>query len=727
MSIYKLLLLITGQDAGASAALRKVRGEVEGTTKDADLLTTALKGLTLAGMAIAAKGAVDLVWQLGQAGAEALRTEASFDLLAQRIGETGDSLLTTLHIAADNTVSDMELMRTTAGLLASGLQTSAEDIALAMEIARLKAQQFSISTAEAYNRLLTGTRKFSVEMLDEIGINLKAESVYKRRAEALGKVASELTDAERAEALWIAALEDGRRELEQYGGAVDDGKTKLEQAQVALANLRTEAEKRIAPIVIEVSIGVGGVGASIDDALKTWDILTILDKANRAYTAALLEGKDAQAAYNAVILEGLGGAEALARAQQELAEGELRTALAARDAADARVLAALQAENFSEVEYDLARAEQQAAIEHVRVATAAVNLAGSEQQVVAATDAATAAAERHRDALIAEIAAANDLEGALGRLEVQLYAQAGSRGAAAGFLPGDIMEMWREGGDPAAGFYQRAQDEIRELQQVQEDLADSTRLSLGRASDSWEDYRTSIRSAVEAALTPTSVTALDIGLAGIGEYVDKWDEDARRLDAIAARGFAELEAHPDWAGILKIPENVLRAGEDALKSWAQQTSEDVRNLFRPDLLVDNLDAAVRAVEEYLQQQAARETSIEMITRAAIEKGVTPEDAKMMVADMFGDTELAGETMATNVIGGMMVALEGQSVVGEFGLYLETDANKNKGVLMDAGILVWGMVELGMKEAMYSTNWPKEIAALVSPYVVKQLEEMGYFE
>ena len=384
----------------------------------------------------------------------------------------------------------------------------------------------------------------------------------------------------------------------------------------------------------------------------------------------------------------------------------------------------MQAENFSEVEYNLARAEQQAAIEAVRATTAAVNLAGGEREAAVATDEAAAAANRHRDALIAEIAAANDLEGALGRLEVQLYA---TQGAKAGFLPEDMMEMWREGGDPAAGFYQRAQDEIRELQQVQEDLADSTRLSLGRASDAWEDYRTSIRSAVEAALTPTSVTALDMGLSGIGEYVDKWDEDARRLDAIAARGFAELDAHPDWAGILKIPENVLRSGEEALKSWARQTADDVRNLYRPDLLVDNLDAAVRAVEDYLQKQAARETSIDMITRAAIEKGVTPEDAKMMVADMFGDTELAGETMANDVVGGMMIALEGRSVVGEFGLYLETDANKNKGTLMDAGMLVWGMVELGMKEAMYATNWPKEIAALVSPYVVKQLEEAGYFE
>ena len=96
MSIYKLLIQILGQDAGASGTLRRVRGEVKQTESSVDLLKTAFQGLAVAGLLHTARRAADVIWELGNLGAEALQTEESFDLLAKRIGETGDSLTQTL-------------------------------------------------------------------------------------------------------------------------------------------------------------------------------------------------------------------------------------------------------------------------------------------------------------------------------------------------------------------------------------------------------------------------------------------------------------------------------------------------------------------------------------------------------------------------------------------------------------------------------------------------------
>ena len=161
--------------------------------------------------------------------------------------------------ASDNTISDLELMAATSGLLASGIKTSSDEIALAMEIAQLKAQQFGLTTTEAYSRMVTGARKFSVEMLDELGITIKAENAYKRRAEALGINVKALTDAQRAEALWYAILEDGRTELELHGGAVADYVTQIEAAEAAIANASLELKTALAPAVAAVAEEVPGV------------------------------------------------------------------------------------------------------------------------------------------------------------------------------------------------------------------------------------------------------------------------------------------------------------------------------------------------------------------------------------------------------------------------------------------------------------------------------------
>jgi len=671
VSIYKLLIQITGQDAGASAALRGVKGQVSGLEKS----MKDLKALVGAGTLLyLGRQAADIVWDLANLGAESLQLTDSFEELARQAGGSADDILAAIKRASGGTVAEMDMILAANKGMMLGLGAQAEQWEQLTEVARFRARAMGRTVTEALDDITTGIGRESRMILDNLGIILDMDAITADYAQTLGKTAEQLSATERKQAILNSVIQEGQAQIQAAGGIADNAADQFQRLEAAVTDLKVA----FAELVADPAADIAGFLAHELDQLP--GVLILLEQFKEGVLSVSEFGEAAAA--RGIIMNKLGTEAALEYAEAVAEQG--------------RAIPAEEFEYFYRLNSHLANKQKEAAD----------------------------AADEHTAALRTEWAATNDVTVAMTRLAGTLAVVASKQ---AGFELADQLAMWEENADPLASVFQDAQEEIRELQQVQEDLADSTRLSLGRASDSWDDYQSSIRSAVEAALTPTSVTALDMGLTDIGEYVDKWDEDARRLDAIAARGFAELDAHPDWAGILQIPDNVLRAGEDALKSWAQQTADDVRNLYRPDLLVDNLDAAVRAVEDYLQKQAARETSIEMITRAAIEKGVTPEDARAMVADMFGDTELVGETMATDVVGGMMVALEGTSVVGEFGLYLETDANKNKGVLVDAGMLVWGMVELGMKEAMYSTNWPKEIAALVSPYVVKQLEEAGYFE
>lgn len=144
--------------------------------------------------------------------------------------------------------------------------------------------------------------------------------------------------------------------------------------------------------------------------------------------------------------------------------------------------------------------------------------------------------------------------------------------------------------------------------------------------------------AIERALqSGLEVSPLDMALTAAGKYEDKALENARRLDAIAQRGFDELKAHPDWAGLLKIPPDVLSGSEAELKAWAAQTRDDVQNLARPDLI--DWDAFIDNFKRDLDREAAKELTldiaVEKLDAAGLLKGLNKEEQKKKVAEMLG--------------------------------------------------------------------------------------------
>lgn len=155
-----------------------------------------------------------------------------------------------------------------------------------------------------------------------------------------------------------------------------------------------------------------------------------------------------------------------------------------------------------------------------------------------------------------------------------------------------------------------------------------------------------VRSAIEAALTRgLPVTEADMLSTRAGVYRDKAMENARRLNAIAERGFQELKAHPDWANILKIPPEVLGGTEDQLKAWAAQTSTDVQDFLRPDLI--NWEAFLENYQRGIDEAAARELTLDMALDKLREAGLLEpgkeEEARKRVEEMFGKPSVTFKT------------------------------------------------------------------------------------
>lgn len=160
------------------------------------------------------------------------------------------------------------------------------------------------------------------------------------------------------------------------------------------------------------------------------------------------------------------------------------------------------------------------------------------------------------------------------------------------------------------------------------------------AADAWQNgYREQIsaaqsmaQSALGARMSPT---AGDFLSTAAGTYQNAPLESVRRLDAIIARGFAEIRAHADWASVLKIPDDVLAGSEAGLKAWATDTRDAAAALARPDLV--DWGAFLNEFKRLQQEQAGKQIVMDIAMGKVKEAGLMGNDAqtKQMLLQMFG--------------------------------------------------------------------------------------------
>jgi hypothetical protein len=274
------------------------------------------------------------------------------------------------------------------------------------------------------------------------------------------------------------------------------------------------------------------------------------------------------------------------------------------------------------------------------------------------------------------------------------------------------------------------------LDQVPDLIGKAMRDGLKQSEGAWESFESdrtaawdNLQSAVEAALTPTIVTAGDIAATASGSYVEKWDEAARQLEVLASQGMAGLQDYMTWTDAPVIPPEVLAGGEEALKAWAQATADDVRSLFRPDLI--NLPAAVQSVEDYLADQAARKQTIALVTEAYLKENptATAADAKKAATALFGDPTEVGKLAAADLAAGVSSAMQGTSLVTTLTASWQTDLTKNSQKLSDAGGRIWAVLFGGITTAVgqQDPTLMQMLAEALAPSVAQILAKQGWYQ
>lgn len=197
------------------------------------------------------------IGELVKSGAELDSLTQSFNRMTANVGESSSEILNALQKTSAGTISNRDLMLSANKAIALGVASSTQEFTDLMNIARLKAREFGLTTTQAFNDIVTGVGRGSVMILDNLGIIIKAEEAQNIYAKSLGKTAKELTVNEQKEALKFAVLEAGKKAVLEAGELQLTYADRIAQVTTATNNLKDRTGQALLP-AMESLLGVFG-------------------------------------------------------------------------------------------------------------------------------------------------------------------------------------------------------------------------------------------------------------------------------------------------------------------------------------------------------------------------------------------------------------------------------------------------------------------------------------
>ena len=149
-----------------------------------------------------------------------------------------------LQRATNGTMSQMDLLQQANSAMVLGVTKNTEEMSEMFDMAQRLGRALGVDTERSIESLVTGLGRQSVKMLDNIGIIVKSNDAYEDYADANGLVASQLTDTQKRQAFFNAALTSGRKKMKELGPEIftiqdsfDRFITTIEDLGIAFGNL----------------------------------------------------------------------------------------------------------------------------------------------------------------------------------------------------------------------------------------------------------------------------------------------------------------------------------------------------------------------------------------------------------------------------------------------------------------------------------------------------------
>lgn len=186
-------------------------------------------------------------------GAKLEQTENAFQGLARTIGTTSTRALEGFREASRGTISDLELMIQANRAVVLGAVDTAQQFEEFITVSRRLGQAVGRDAGDALEDFTLGVARQSRQLLDNIGLTVRAESAYESMAERLGKTSSELTDAERRAAFLAATMDASRSKIGAMGKEVETLGANLSRLRAGSTNAFDAFAKGLTPALTELS------------------------------------------------------------------------------------------------------------------------------------------------------------------------------------------------------------------------------------------------------------------------------------------------------------------------------------------------------------------------------------------------------------------------------------------------------------------------------------------
>jgi hypothetical protein len=154
-------------------------------------------------------------WDTASMAAEFLQERAALENLAASYGKSSSQIINDLKQVSAQTIDTRTIIEKAGTAMLLGIP--ADRLTKLMEIARASSRVTGNSISESFSDISLAVGRQSRMILDNLGIIVKVEDANKKYAASLGKVATELTEAERKEAFLNATMIAGEDIIRRVG------------------------------------------------------------------------------------------------------------------------------------------------------------------------------------------------------------------------------------------------------------------------------------------------------------------------------------------------------------------------------------------------------------------------------------------------------------------------------------------------------------------------------
>jgi hypothetical protein len=262
--VDELKYLLRLDSSGFNADVNKADAQVDKLAGGiGNKLVTALKGAI---SAYALWRGLNVAADLAVQGEQVQKLSISWENLANSFGLNSQRVLAELDTMASGTVSKIDLMMQASKASIMGLPM--EDLPKLMEISRAAALAFGQDVTFMFDSIVLGIARKSRLILDNLGIIIDEEELYKRTTKELGH---ELAESEKRTAYFNEALRQGQNIINRVGSSLKADVNQIAEMKASWDNTKASAAlffKEMASgsgILDSAKAVIEGVGKAFDE------------------------------------------------------------------------------------------------------------------------------------------------------------------------------------------------------------------------------------------------------------------------------------------------------------------------------------------------------------------------------------------------------------------------------------------------------------------------------